>query len=235
MAFPALEREMLWIWSQLRKAALGLRIGKRWKRSEGAEGELTRRLYPDYTTYLDHQGLKHDALRARSLEGHDRRFSAALTDRLRECPVPFAGRSVLCLAARTGAEVRVFAELGAFAIGIDLNPGRRNRWVVEGDFHELQFASGSVDVVYVNSLDHVFDLERVVAEVRRVLKPDGVLIAEIGLGLEEGNSPGFYEALAWRSTDDLTRRIAATGFEQGRRISFDVPWKGVQVLLKKLS
>ena len=232
MAFPALERELLRVWSQLRKAVLGARIGKRW---EDGDGALARRSYPDYEAYLEHQRIKHDALRASSLEGHDRRFSAALTERLRDCPVPLAGRSALCLAARTGAEVRVFVELGAFAIGIDLNPGRHNRWVVEGDFHRLQYASGSVDVVYVNSLDHVFELERVVAEVRRVLKPDGVLIAEIGLGREEGNDPGFYEALSWRSADELIQRIAETGFERVRRVSFEVPWKGVQIVLKKIS
>ena len=49
-------------------------------------------------------------------------------------------RTVLCLAARIGTEVKAFLDLGCFAIGIDLNPGTDNRYVVHGDFHDLQFA-----------------------------------------------------------------------------------------------
>ena len=37
-------------------------------------------------------------------------------------------------------EVRAFLDHGAFAVGIDLNPGRDNRYVMVGDFHQLQFA-----------------------------------------------------------------------------------------------
>jgi SAM-dependent methyltransferase len=179
-----LERELLRIWSQLKKAALRARIGQRWGRSESGDG-LAQRVYPDYDTYLEHQRLKVDAFRVKSLEGHDRRFHAALSERLAACPVPLEGRSVLCLAARLGTEVRAFIERGAFAVGIDLNPGRDSRWVVVGDFHALQFADASVDVVFTNSLDHVFDIERVLAEVRRVLKPGGAFLVEVALGSEE--------------------------------------------------
>ena len=110
---------------------------------------------------------------------------------------------MLCIAVRLGTEVRVFTELGAFAVGIDLNPGRDNPWVLTGDFHALRFADRSVDVVYVNSLDHVYELGRVLSEVRQVLKRGGFLLAEIGLGTEEGGSPGFYEELSWGRVDGL--------------------------------
>jgi SAM-dependent methyltransferase len=230
MAFGRVARELRRIRSQLRKTALGMRLGRRWGEDENA---LSRRSYPDYETYLEHQSLKLDALRASSIAGHEERFAAALGERLAALPLELAGRSVLCLAARTGAEVRAFVARGAFAVGIDLNPGARNRWVVEGDFHRLQFADASVDVVYVNSLDHVFDLERVLAEVSRVLKPDGVLIAEVGMGREEGNAPGFYEALSWRTAEELIARIVDVGFTAERRSPFDLPWKGVQALLRK--
>src|SRR5690606_32891810 len=106
----------------------------------------------------------------------------------------------------------VFIDRGAFAVGIDLNPGRENRWVVVGDFHALQFADASVDVVYTNSLDHAFDLSPVLAEVRRVLKDDGDFVVEMGLGVEEGGQPGFYEALSWRRADELVARILEGGF-----------------------
>jgi SAM-dependent methyltransferase len=217
------------IWAQLRKAVLRARLGRRW-----GEGEaFARRAYPDYETYLEHQRLKLDALRGRSLEGHARRFYSALTERLDRCPVELHGRSVLCLAARDGTEVRAFIAHGAFAVGIDLNPGRGNRWVVTGDFHRLQYADGSVDVVYTNSLDHVFELDRVLVEIRRVLAPGGTLLVELGLGTEEGGGRGFYEALSWSRAEDLIGRIAAAGFEAGERSRFEVPWRGVQVALKK--
>jgi len=82
----------------------------------------------------------------------------------------------------------VFIDHGVFAVRIDLNPGRDNRRMVVGDFHALQYADASVDVVYTNSLDHAFELERVLAEVRRVLKPEGTCLVEVGLGTEEGAS-----------------------------------------------
>ena len=230
MVLSKLKRELLRVWSQVRKVALRTRLGMRWG---DTDGPLARRIYPDYATYLTHQRLKLDALRARSLAGHDQRFSVALSDRLASCPISFEGRSVLCLGARLGTEVRVFVELGAFAVGIDLNPGRHSSWVVEGDFHDLQFADSSVDTVYVNSLDHVFELDRALREAHRVLKPGGVFLVEVGLGTKEGGHPGFYEALSWRTVDELIDRIVVAGFELQRRISFEVPWKGEQALLRK--
>ena len=227
-----LECELRRIWSQVRKAALRLRLGQRWGHSSAGSG-LAQRIYPDYDTYLTHQRLKLNALRVKSIEGHDRRFHAALSQRLEGAPLELRGRSVLCLAARVGTEVRVFIERGAFAVGIDLNPGRDNRWVVVGDFHALQFADASVDIVYTNSLDHVYELERVLAEVHRVLKPDGAFVAELGLGTEEGGEPGFYEALAWQRADELIERIAAAGFELRYRTPFALPWTGLQVVLQK--
>jgi ubiquinone/menaquinone biosynthesis C-methylase UbiE len=233
MGSSRLEHEVLRIWSQLKKVALRARIGQRWGRSEG-EGGLARRVYPDYDTYLDHQSLKLDALRAKSLAGHDRRFHAALTERLEHGPLELEGKSVLCLAARMGTEVRVFIDRGAFAVGVDLNPGKDNRWVVAGDFHALQYADDSADLVYTNSLDHVYDLERVVTEVRRVLKPGGIFVVELGMGSDEGGGAGgFYEALSWERTDALLERIASAGFGLRYRTSFDLPWKGVQAALEK--
>ena len=230
MVSPRLRRKLRRVWSQVKKVALSARLGRRWAASGD---QLSQRVYPDYETYLTHQRLKVDALRSRSIEGHDRRFYAALSARLESCPIALEGCSVLCLAARLGTEVRVFIDHGAFAVGIDLNPGRDNRWVVVGDFHALQYADASVDVVYTNSLDHAFELERVLAEVRRVLKPEGTFLVEMGLGTEEGGEPGFYEALSWQRSDELIGRIRSAGFVLRHKTPFELPWKGVQALLGK--
>jgi len=140
------------IWHQARKVVLRRRIGERWDDA----GDFRSRRYPDYETYLEHQKTKFSALRSSSIERHDRRFFPALVARLSGLPIEIRGRSVLCLAARQGTEVRAFIEQGAFAVGIDLNPGPMNRHVMVGDFHDLQFADGSIDLVFTNSLDRRF-------------------------------------------------------------------------------
>lgn len=214
---------------QLKKFVLRLRIGERWEEGEG----FGRRQYPDYETYLEHQKTKFSALRSKSVEGHDQRFHAALTERLAGMPLELRGRNVLCLAARQGSEVRAFIDQGAFAVGIDLNPGRKNRYVVVGDFHELQFADASVDYVYTNSLDHAFDLDRILGEVRRVLKADGGFIVEANVSAEEGAAPaGPYEATVWAGPEPLLDVLEKHGFRVEARQSIDRPWIGEQFTLR---
>ena len=90
--------------------------------------------------------------------------------------------------ARLGTEVRALHRLGHFAVGIDLEPGPDNHYVLPGDFHHIVFPDGSIDAIYTNALDHVFDLERVLGEVARLLRPGGLFIADIELGYEEASS-----------------------------------------------
>jgi len=68
-----------------------------------------------------------------------------------------------------------------------------------------------VDAVYTNALDHVWDLEGFVREVRRVLRPGGVFVADVVLGFDEGFTPGEYESTHWRSIEYLVGRICADG------------------------
>jgi SAM-dependent methyltransferase len=214
---------------QLRHSVAQLRIGETWR----DRGDVWTRAYPDYETYLGHQRTKLDTIRVRSLEKHDARFFDGLRARLDRIPFSLRNRSVLCLGARQGSEVRAFIESGAFAIGVDLNPGQKNSYVVTGDFHDLQFATGSVDVVYTNSLDHAFDLDRVLAEVTRVLTGDGCLIVEAGRGVANGDRPGFYESFAWADPSVLLRMVLEHGFGLEEQSEFEVPWPGMQYILRK--
>ena len=111
-------------------------------------------------------------------------FVERSTDRLlRDHMLPGAlrGRNVLCVGARAGGEVRAFRSLGAFAVGIDLYPAERGNatLVLRGSAHALQFADASVDVLFTNVMDHIPDLSAFTAEVARVLKPNGILLAEV--------------------------------------------------------
>lgn len=193
-----------------------------------------RRLYQSYRGYLEHQASKlanqdfHDRLAARK---HVRR--QRFRDSFRGC-AELAGRHVvLCLGARLGSEVAALRDLGHFAVGIDLNPGAANQFVLHGDFHVLTFPPQSVDAVFTNALDHAWEIDTVIHEVARVLRPDGVFIADLLPGYDEGLAPSAYEAFAWRDRASLIDTICAAGdFTQlsARRLD-DLRWQ--QVVFRK--
>jgi len=215
-----------------RISALGDAWGRPWTKGAG-KGELSRRQYKSYEDYVRHQRAKLGKL---DLTEYDQRFAEALQARLSLLPLPWEARSVLCLAARTGAECKAFIALGCFAVGIDLNPGSANRHVVTGDFHHLQFADHSIDYVYTNSLDHALDLERIAAEVKRVLKPSGYLIVEVARGAAEegGIRGGLYESMWWERSSDVLNALCGAGYRLGATTSITHPFNGVQALLRPL-
>lgn len=198
-----------------------------WRRVNDGEA-LKARSYGSYEQYLEHQRGKLSLL---DLSGYDRDYYEVLRARLGQLDWDWNRCRVLCLAARIGTEVRSFISHGAFAVGIDLNPGADNKYVVTGDFHDLQYAPGSVDVVFSNSLDHAYQIEQVLSEVRRVLAPTGHLIIEAMHGSEEGHEPKSFEALWWKSIDDLVAVFQREGFLLQSRHSFEQPWPGEQLVL----
>jgi SAM-dependent methyltransferase len=196
---------------QRKKAAKNrVRVARFHSQQWQSEGDLTTRRYNSYEEYLAHQAAKLERISHRLEENEERTFQE-FVDRLSGCAPLKPMRSVLCLGARTGAEVRALIRLGHFAVGIDLNPGPRNTYVLTGDFHGLVFADDSIDAVYTNSLDHVFDLRRLLDEVRRVLRPGGIFVAELLAGYEEGFTPGDYEATHWRTVESMVARIRDEG------------------------
>ncbi len=212
MAFERLHREVQAPWAQV------------------ASSELRVRSYSRYADYVRHQRGKLPIL---DLSEYDRMFREALAARLRERGVVKPGMAVLCLAARIGTEVKAFGDLGCFAVGIDLQPGKDNKYVLPGDFHALQFPDACVDVVFTNSLDHALDLPRLVSETRRVLKPGGYLVFEAMRGDAEGGHFGTFEATRWPTVAALTDAICIQGFELVQRVPFDgPPWTGEHVVVR---
>jgi SAM-dependent methyltransferase len=199
------------------------RTGNRW--SADTRG-FERRVYGGYREYLAHQQDKLQNLQLTRYEDHYQRL---LSERLAGSSRLKPGAMALCLGARRGAEVRAFRNRGCAAIGLDLNPGGENPDVVRGDFHAVPFQRGSVDVVFTNSLDHVFEVERFIQEIRRVLKPAGLLIVEAIQGRAEGMAPDPYASFWWSRVDDVVALFEASGFSLCHRKSFTEPWPGEQL------
>jgi SAM-dependent methyltransferase len=185
--------------------------GLGWTEKDG----LYSRNYEDYAAYLIKQVSKLD-----NRPGWCKKLSIELRQRLqsslKELRIVKHVMAVLCLGARLGGEVEAFIKMGAFAIGIDLNPGVSNQYVLHGDFHELQFADNSIDLVYTNCFDHCLEPERVLAEIHRVLKPDGLLQMDCKAGSNEtkGKSMGsdHWDCLEWESLSHLAKVVCNTGF-----------------------
>lgn len=198
-------------------------------------GEFRQRRYDTYEAYAEHQASKLATIK--KLAKYTPAFKAVLAPRIEALKplIETGGRTVLCLAARNGAECEAWTEADFLAIGIDLNPGPNNRFVVVGDFHALQFPDGVFDVVFTNSLDHVFELGKVVDEARRVLKPGGLFVAEIVRGSkdENGREPGPYEAAWWDHASVVRDEIGHHDLDLIATTPFDLPWVGDQYVFRK--
>lgn len=188
------------------------------------------RPYASYEDYLAHQRSK---VAMRDLSAYDREFQVTLRDRLGTLPIgDLQGLSVLCLAARLGTEVRAFHDHGSFAVGIDLEPGRDNRHVLRGDFHDIQWPDDSVSLVYTNSLDHALELETVVGEVHRILRPGGRALIEVTKGEEEGGAGfGRWEARRWERAREVADAFIQKGFNLEHESHFEEPWPGISYVL----
>lgn len=204
------------------------RTGNRWKPAPGAD-HLKHREYSSYDEYVRHQQSKFAYL---DLTEYDHAYREQLRERLQSRAFLKPGVNVLCLGARQGTEVKAFRDLGCFAVGIDLNPGRDNPWVLPGDFHDVQFPSASVDVLFTNSFDHAFDPEKLLREISRLLKSNGVLIVEAIRGEAENSSADYYASLWWEKIDDLVALFAKRGFALIERAAFTQPWPGEQLLFR---
>jgi SAM-dependent methyltransferase len=186
------------------------------------------RKYSNYIDYLNHQASKMDKLlkkkykfaqRAQRVrpEYFDQRVKKFLSH-FKMYSSDMKPGKILCLGARNGAEVKAFRKMGfKNSIGIDLNPGKNNEYVIKGDFHNMEFKDNTFENVFTNSLDHIFDIRKLSKEINRILVPSGILILEISHFLdfkeknrqEDLNNKKKYESFCCDNFDDIKE-----GFEE---------------------
>lgn len=93
-------------------------------------------------------------------------------------------KKCLCLGARTGQEVVALKEMGIDeVIGIDIVP--HEPLVIKGDIHDLEFDDNSFDFIYTNIIDHSINPQKMISEIERVLKPNGIFYLQIQLGINQ--------------------------------------------------
>lgn len=182
---------------------------------------ILRRQFDSYEAYVHAQGGKargqREALLA-SLPAQTRGFSRAFVQArqfLKDGPV-------LCLGARTGAEMLAFESLGLKgSVGIDLHPVGKD--VRAGDWHSMpEFADGSFANVYTNSFDHCLYLDKACAEVWRILQPGGrFYLMASDKGLKDAaraeawrQSQKHNEAIFWSAAEELRDAVLREGFRQ---------------------
>ena len=107
------------------------------------------------------------------------------------------GAKAICLGARLGEEVEVLNELGYDAIGIDLV--QCEPLVIKGDFHDIPFEDSSFDLVYSNSVDHIYKLDKFISEIKRVLRTPGFVYFR----LASPEDYGKYESIKFEYIDQI--------------------------------
>lgn len=194
-------------------------------------GEFKIRDYESYEAYTESQGEKLDRQRVK-WEAKGGAWKKALSERLENLPFEIEGKNVLCLGARLGWEVEAFIENGGLAVGIDLNPGPDNKYVLVGDFHNLQYADCSIDIVFTNSLDHCLDINKVLYQIRRVLKWRGIFMLEAKIGTDERGGSDPYDCFEYKSRQQLFDYVISQGFRPLHYYSFKQPKAQSGVLLQ---
>ncbi len=144
--------------------------------------------------------------------------------------LPSTGQ-VLDLGCALGYFLRVMETKGWDTWGVDLSSyavqeARKdiNGSVVQGDLREAEFPEGYFDLVALwDTLEHLAAPVEVLKEVRRIVKPDGLLLIEtLNIGSLTAKllgrkwplyAPPYH--LVYYSTETLTKLLEASGFTPG--------------------
>lgn len=165
--------------------------------------------YESYNNYIEHQKSKFNKDMKwfeKYKEAYYKLICHVLANAVNDKFLKLEGANVLCLGARDGTEVRAFCDLGAFCVGLDLNTGKDNKYVVTGDASNIQYPDNSVDIVYTNALDHFLRIEETINEIKRVLRPDGHFVFIIGTSYDAEHDK--YGSTYWDDDEQVDDYLA---------------------------
>ncbi|HZG90907.1 MAG TPA: demethylmenaquinone methyltransferase [Pseudonocardia sp.] len=196
----------------------------------------------DVATMFDGVARRYDLTNTVLTAGMDRRWRALTRQALRLAP----GERVLDLAAGTAVSTLELGRSGAFCVAADFSLGmlragaQRQVPKVAADALHLPFADAAFDAVTISfGLRNVADVDRALAELRRVTRPGGRLVvcefsrprwapfrAVYYAGLERvlpavarrvSSNPEAYSYLGesirdWSAQPELARRIQRAGW-----------------------
>jgi len=141
----------------------------------------------------------------RRLDPVKRSLVGALTAAAGRCP---EGRW-LDVGAGSGVHREIFRHKAGTYVAID--PAPRGRGVLPGVGEALPFQAGSFDAAVVSEvLEHVEQPERVLAEVKRVLRPGGTLLVTVPFVFYEHEAPRDFSRLTRYGLRGVLER---SGFE----------------------
>jgi SAM-dependent methyltransferase len=164
---------------------------------------LGRGTSDEYRDYLDVQ-----LHRTLSKRANDPGAGARLLVReVVECGRLGAASAVLCVGCRNTVELDLFHAAGVEnVVGIDLisqSPG-----ILVMDMHAMTFADETFAAVYAShSLEHAYDVAKVVSEIARVGRPGAVVGVEVPLG----PSRSAADRQSFASLDDLRAAVLRNG------------------------
>ncbi len=182
----------------------------------------------DESNHLADTRAYYDGFAERYEDRRDGRDPGGYHDLLDELELGFVerfgrGGDVLEVGCGTGLLLRHMAGFARSARGVDLSPGMLERArargldVVEASATDLPFPDASFDVACsFKVLAHVRDVRRALAEMARVVRPGGHVIAEL-------YNPISLRGLAKRLGP--ARAVAAGATERDVYTRFDAPWR----------
>jgi SAM-dependent methyltransferase len=143
---------------------------------------------PEYRSYLRKQIAR--SLRQSKAPIYERTvYLVDLMDKV--LPKNRASLKLLSVGSRNANELDyIELKCGVRTVGLDLFSVDKR--IVEGDMQNMPFEDHEFDVVYSShSLEHSYDVGVVVNEVLRVVKPGGIIVAEVPINYKVGVGVSF--------------------------------------------
>ncbi|MGE3877347.1 MAG: bifunctional 2-polyprenyl-6-hydroxyphenol methylase/3-demethylubiquinol 3-O-methyltransferase UbiG, partial [Parvibaculaceae bacterium] len=213
-----------------------------WPRPRGRAPAVTRNDLSIYDTYADRWWSG----RVRWLRALHNLVPARLAG-FEPIVGDWTGKRVLDLGCGGGFMAEALARRGALVTGIDPSPGAIDiAWkhaaesglainYAVGTGESLDLADRSFDIVVcVDVLEHVTDLDRVIAEIGRVLKPDGLFLFDtinrnglaalvmitFGENILRLLPPGTHDPARFITPQELESKLTEAGFSVGAFAGF---------------